>query len=132
MLLCNVHTVRYFREKVFTGKSYCGKAEDHSYLCGANKDDLMLVRDSPSEPLYILKYSSSSTNKSSVDSSAGETSCSSNTSEIEPPILDQPPVLDHRIVPNHLCPIKPKLRDLPAEHQVCIIIFLHVNQNFIL
>jgi hypothetical protein len=56
VLLCNVHTARYFREKVFTGKSYWGQVEDHNYLCGADKDDLMkqlmLVRDSPSEALY--------------------------------------------------------------------------------
>ena len=56
VLLCNVHTARYFREKVFTGKSYWGNVEDHNYLCGADKDDLMkqlmLVRDSPSEALY--------------------------------------------------------------------------------
>ena len=56
VLLCNIHTAQYFREKVFTGKSYWGNVEDHNYLCGADKDDLMkqlmLVRDSPSEALY--------------------------------------------------------------------------------
>lgn len=56
MLLCNVHTVRYFREKVFTGKSWWGDANEHNYMSGPDKDDLMaqivLVRDSPSEALY--------------------------------------------------------------------------------
>ena len=56
VLLCNIHTVRYFREKVFTGKSYWGDAGEHNYLTGPDKDDLMkqivLVRDAPSEILY--------------------------------------------------------------------------------
>ena len=56
VLLCNVHTLRYFREKVFTGKSYWGDANCHNYLSGSDKDDLMaqliLVRDAPSENLY--------------------------------------------------------------------------------
>ena len=56
VLLCNVHTARYFREKVFTGKSYWGDAGEHNYMTGPDKDDLMkqvvLVRDAPSEILY--------------------------------------------------------------------------------
>ena len=56
VLLCNVHTLRYFREKVFTGKSYWGDANCHNYMSGSDKDDLMaqliLVRDAPSENLY--------------------------------------------------------------------------------
>ena len=56
VLLCNVHTARYFREKVFTNKAFWGKAEDTNYLVKDDKDYIMnqilLVRDAPSEELY--------------------------------------------------------------------------------
>ena len=56
VLLCNVHTARYFRVKVFTNKAFWGKAEDTNYLVKDDKDYIMnqilLVRDAPSEELY--------------------------------------------------------------------------------
>ena len=59
VLLCNVHTGRYFREKVLTNKAFYGDPEDYQYLGKYDKDDLMdavlSVRDSPSEELYIQR-----------------------------------------------------------------------------
>ena len=63
VLLCHVHVLRYFKEKVFTGKAYWGKAGDKNYLSGAEKEELMkeiiLVRDSPStgcvKKVFFLK-----------------------------------------------------------------------------
>ena len=56
VLLCNVHTSRYFKEKVFTSKSYWGEIEDHKYFTGKDREDLVtqlnLVRDSPSMEIY--------------------------------------------------------------------------------
>ena len=56
VLLCNVHTSRYFKEKVFTSKSYWGEIEDHKYFTGKDWEDLVtelkLVRDSPSMEIY--------------------------------------------------------------------------------
>jgi len=56
VLLCNVHTARYFREKVLTGKSYWGDIADKNLMNGSQKEDLLpqilLVRDAPSEELY--------------------------------------------------------------------------------
>ena len=56
VLLCSVHTARYFREKVFTGKAYWGDISKKNFLHGGEKYDLMkqvlLVRDSPSQDLY--------------------------------------------------------------------------------
>ena len=46
--LCFIHTRRYFKDKVFTGKSQWG---DGSFLSGGDKEELLkqvtLVRDSP-------------------------------------------------------------------------------------
>ena len=50
VLLCNVHTSRYFREKVFMNKAFWGDPKDAQYLGKFDKDELMeqlqLVRDS--------------------------------------------------------------------------------------
>ena len=56
VLLCNVHTARYFREKVFTNKAFWGDPKDAQYLGRYDKDNLMeqvlSVRDAPSEDTY--------------------------------------------------------------------------------
>ena len=56
MLLCSVHTARYFREKVLTGKAYWGDISCKNFLNGKDKDDIMnqtmMVRDAPSQELY--------------------------------------------------------------------------------
>lgn len=56
VLLCAIHVLRYFREKVLTGKAFWGEAGDKNYLCGADKDDIMtnikLLRDSPSQDAF--------------------------------------------------------------------------------
>ena len=56
VLLCSVHVLRYFKEKVFTGRAYWGDAGEKNYVNGGDKDNLMkqivLVRDSPSQELY--------------------------------------------------------------------------------
>ena len=52
VLLCTIHVLRYFREKVLTGKAFWGEAGDKNYLCGADMDDIMsnikLLIDAPS------------------------------------------------------------------------------------
>ena len=62
VLLCHVHVLRYFKEKVFTGKAYWGEAGDKNYLRGDEKEELMkeilLVRDSPSQQEYRLREES--------------------------------------------------------------------------
>ena len=59
MLLCSVHVLRYFKEKVFTGRAYWGDAGEKNYLGGEEKDELMkqivLVRDSPSQEEYSIR-----------------------------------------------------------------------------
>ena len=59
MLLCSVHVLRYFKEKVFTGRAYWGDAGEKNYLSGEEKDELMkqivLVRDSPSQEEYSIR-----------------------------------------------------------------------------
>ena len=56
VVLCAIHVLRYFREKVLTGKAFWGEAGDKNYLCGADKDDIMtntkLLRDSPSQDAF--------------------------------------------------------------------------------
>ena len=56
VLFCSVHVLRYFKEKVFTGRAYWGDADENNYVNGGDKDNLMkqivLVRDSPSQELY--------------------------------------------------------------------------------
>ena len=56
VLLCSVHVLRYFKDKVFTGRAYWGDAGEKNYVNGEEKDNLMkqivLVRDSPSQELY--------------------------------------------------------------------------------
>ena len=51
VLLCSVHVLRYFKEKVFTGRAYWGDAGENNYVNGGDKDHLMkqivIVRDSP-------------------------------------------------------------------------------------
>ena len=53
VFLCFIHTRRYFKDKVFTGKAQWG---DGSFLTGGDKEQLLLqlslVRDSPTEALY--------------------------------------------------------------------------------
>ena len=55
VLLCPIHVLRYFKDKVFTGKAYWGDAGDKNYLSGDEKEELMKllasVRDAPSEDL---------------------------------------------------------------------------------
>ena len=57
VLLCSVHTGRYFREKVLTGKAYWGDISEKKFLNGSDKDDILSqvlqVRDAPSQELYI-------------------------------------------------------------------------------
>ena len=56
MLLCSVHTGRYFREKVLTGKAYWGDIGDKNFLNGSEKEDILvqifMVKDTPSLELY--------------------------------------------------------------------------------
>ena len=56
VLLFNVHTSPYFKEKVFTSKSYWEEIEDHEYFTGIEWKHLVtqlnLVRDSPSMEIY--------------------------------------------------------------------------------
>ena len=56
VLLCSVHVLRYFKEKVFTGRAYWGAASNKNYFNGSDKDEVMkqiiLVRDSPSQEHY--------------------------------------------------------------------------------
>jgi hypothetical protein len=53
-----VHVLRYFKEKVFTGRAYWSDAGEKNYLSGEEKDELMkqivLVRDSPSQDEYNI------------------------------------------------------------------------------
>ena len=55
VFLCFIHTRRYFKDKVFTGKAQWG---DGSFLTGGDKEQLLLqlslVRDSPTE-LFTMK-----------------------------------------------------------------------------
>ena len=55
-LLCSVHVLRYFKEKVFTGKGYWGDAADKNYVVGGEKEELIkqliLVRDSPNQEFF--------------------------------------------------------------------------------
>ena len=57
VLLCNVHTRRYFKDKVLTNKGFWGDISKQHYLNSKDKDriihQLTLVRDSPSESVYI-------------------------------------------------------------------------------
>ena len=59
VLLCPIHVLRYFKDKVFTGKAYWGDAGDKNYLAGGEKEELMKllasVRDAPSEELYLRR-----------------------------------------------------------------------------
>ena len=41
VLLCPIHVLRYFKDKVFTGKAYWGDAGDKNYLSGDEKEELM-------------------------------------------------------------------------------------------
>ena len=54
-----MHVLRYFKEKVFTGRAYWGDAGEKNYLSGEEKDELMkqivLVRDSPSQDEYNIR-----------------------------------------------------------------------------
>ena len=56
MLLCAVHVLRYFREKVLTGKGFWGEIEKRDFLSSNDKDQilklLISVRDSPNESQY--------------------------------------------------------------------------------
>ena len=56
VLLCNVHTVRYFRDKVFTSKAFWGEANAKNYLVSDDKNRLeelvRQIRDAPSEEIY--------------------------------------------------------------------------------
>ena len=56
VLLCPIHVLRYFKDKVFTGKAYWGDAGDKNYLSGDEKEELMKllasVRDAPSKDLF--------------------------------------------------------------------------------
>ena len=53
VFLCFIHTRRYFKDKVFTGKA---QWTDGTFLAGGDKEQLLLqlslVRDSPTEALY--------------------------------------------------------------------------------
>ena len=53
VFLCFIHTRRYFKDKVFTGKA---QWKDGSFLTGGDKEQLLLqlslVRDSPTEDVY--------------------------------------------------------------------------------
>ena len=55
VLLCTMHVLRYFKDKVFTGRAYWGDAGEKNYMSGGEKEELMsqivLLRDSPSQEL---------------------------------------------------------------------------------
>ena len=56
VLLCVIHVYRYFKDKVFTGKTFWGEVGKKNYFSGEDKEILMnqitAVRDAPSETLY--------------------------------------------------------------------------------
>ena len=56
VLLCSVHTSRYFKDKVFTSKGFWGDVEKHDYVTGDDRRELVaqlnFVRDSPSNEIY--------------------------------------------------------------------------------
>ena len=58
VLLCFVHTRRYFKDKVLTNK---GQWTDGTFLNGTDKEAILeqvtLIRDAPSEQEYIIRES---------------------------------------------------------------------------
>ena len=56
VLLCSIHVLRYFNDKVLTREGYWGEPQGKNYLSTTDKSEIMkqisLVRDSPSEQLF--------------------------------------------------------------------------------
>ena len=54
VFLCSIHCFRYFKDKVFNGKAFWENGEPLSHIKKAELlEQIKLVRDSPSEDLYI-------------------------------------------------------------------------------
>ena len=57
VLLCSIHVLRYFNDKVLTGKGYWGEPQDKNFLNSTDKSEIMkqisLVRDSLSDKVFM-------------------------------------------------------------------------------